>query len=119
MLDTKTNMADKKKRRKYSSDLPRKMYLYFLGYGEGGLPSFRKFASTLGLTLEELTSLRRHREFERAYRECKEIRRDYLIDRALERKFDGSFAKFLITLEDEREADEDRGDLVLRLEVKE
>ena len=107
------------KKTKYSSEMPRKMYLYFIGYGEGGLPSFRKFASSIGLTLEELMKMRSHREFERAYIECKEIRRDYLVDRALERRFDSSFAKFLISLEDQRDEAEERGDLVLRLEVTE
>ena len=112
-------MAESKNRKKYSPDIPRKMYLFFLNYSDAGLPSFRKFAGTLGLTLEELMQMRRHKRFESSFRECQEIRRDFLIDRALEKRMDGSFAKFLITLEDEKEAAEDRGDLLLRLEVKE
>ncbi len=108
-----------KQKTKYSSDLPKRMYLYFLSYSDGGLPSFRKFASSVGLTLAELMKMRSHREFDRAYAECREIRRDYLIDKALEKRFDSSFAKFLISLENEAHEAEDRGDLVLRLEVKE
>lgn len=115
----KLHMTDNKKHSKYSPEMPRKMYLFFLNYSDAGLPSFRKFAGSVGLTLEELTKMRSHKKFDAAFRECKEIRRDYLIDRALEKRMDGSFAKFLISIEDEREAAEDRGDLLLRLEVKE
>lgn len=95
------------------------MYLYFLSYSDGGLPSFRKFASSVGLTLAELMKMRSHREFDRAYAECREIRRDYLIDKALEKRFDSSFAKFLISLENEADDTEESGELRLHLEVKE
>ena len=95
------------------------MYLYFLSYSDGGLPSFRKFASSVGLTLAELMKMRSHREFDRAYAECREIRRDYLIDKALEKRFDSSFAKFLISLENEADDMEESGELRLHLEVKE
>ena len=115
----KADMTDNKKRGKYSPEIPRKMYLFFLNYSDTGLPSFRKFAGSIGLTLEELIKMRSHKKFDAAFRECKEIRRDFLIDRALEKRMDGSFAKFLISIEDEKEAAEDRGDLLLRLEVKE
>lgn len=108
-----------KQKTKYSDELPKKMYLYFLSYSEGGLPSFRKFASSVGLTLAELMKMRSHREFDRAYAECREIRRDYLIDKALEKRFDSSFAKFLISLEKEADDMEESGELVLHLEVKE
>lgn len=108
-----------KQKTKYSSDLPKRMYLYFLSYSDGGLPSFRKFASSVGLTLAELMKMRSHREFDRAYAECREIRRDYLIDKALEKRFDSSFAKFLISLEKEADDMEESGELRLHLEVKE
>lgn len=108
-----------KQKTKYSSDLPKRMYLYFLSYSDGGLPSFRKFASSVGLTLAELMKMRSHREFDRAYAECREIRRDYLIDKALEKRFDSSFAKFLISLENEADDMEESGELRLHLEVKE
>ena len=107
------------KKRKYTADLPEKMQHYFSDYAESGLPSFGKFAHTVGLTSAELLGMRRHREFEKAYNECKAIRRDYLIDRALEKKFDSSFAKFLISLENEDNEAEDRGDVVVHLEVSE
>ena len=108
-----------KQKTKYSSDLPKRMYLFFLSYSDGGLPSFRKFASSVGLTLAELMKMRSHREFDRAYAECREIRRDYLIDKALEKRFDSSFAKFLISLENEADDMEESSELRLHLEVKE
>jgi hypothetical protein len=89
-------MKEKRIRKGYSTKLPREMYLFFCSYSGEGLPSFRKFAQSIGLTLGDITEYRRHREFDRAYRECSEIRRDYLIDNALTRRFDPSFTKFLL-----------------------
>ena len=90
-------MSDKRIRKGYSTKFPREMYLFFSSYSGEGLPSFRKFAQSIGLTLGEITEFRKHREFDRAYRECSEIRRDYLIDNALTRRFDPSFTKFLLS----------------------
>ena len=89
----------KGKRRKYSSDLPRKLYAFFHGYSDTGAPSFSKFARSIGATSADLEDFRKHAEFERAYKECNEIRRDYLIDNALCKRFDGSLTKFLLTAE--------------------
>ena len=90
----------KGKGRKYTSDLPRRLYGFFLGYSEAaGAPSFSKFARSIGATSAEIEGFRKHAEFERAYRECNEIRRDYLIDNALCKRFDGSFTKFLLSAE--------------------
>lgn len=104
------------KRQNYRKSLPREMYTFFISYDEtGGAPSFEKFARRIGITLEMLESFRQHKKFDEAYRECSEIRRDYLIDRALCKRFDPSFVKFLITEDDEiRE-----GDVEIRLEVVE
>ena len=102
---------------KYSKDLPRKMYLYFTGYSEAvGAPSFQKFARSIGTTTERLSSFRKRRSFERAWRECTEIRRDYLIDAALSRKFDPSFTKFLLS-EEESSGEGGDGGLSVILEV--
>ena len=109
-------MKGAKRRHAYSKEYPKKMYMFFKGYSEGGVPSFRKFAESIGLTLDELLLFRGHGDFERAYRECSEIRRDYLIDNALARRFDPSFAKYLLTLE-YGEADPDGERIDLRLEV--
>lgn len=110
----------KKKKIKYSKDLPRRMYSFFLGYCESGAPSFSKFARSIGATLEDLLRLREREEFDRAWRECNEIRRDYLIDQALSKRHDASFSKFLISLEyPESEKASSNEDLTVRLEVEE
>ena len=84
------------KRAKYKRDYPRMMYLYFAGYDEAhGAPSFSKFARRIGVTVAELEGFRRRGEFDAAWRECSEIRRDYLIDSALCKRHDASFTKFL------------------------
>ena len=110
-----------KRKIKYSQNMPRLLYTFFISYSEtAGAPSFTKFARSIGATLEDIEAFRAHREFERAYRECNEIRRDYLIDAALTRRYDSSFSKFLLTAEfgmGEREKDKEENDLQVTLEV--
>lgn len=107
-----------RKKAKYSSDLPRRMYAFFNGYSESGLPSFGKFARSIGMTLDELTTFRERKKFDAAWRECIEIKRDYLIDTALSKRTDASFAKFLYTLEfQDSEGKEVTNDLNVTLEV--
>ena len=90
----------KGKAKKYSPDLPRKLYSFFLGYSDSSTaPSFSKFARSIGATCADIQCFRKHTEFERAYEECNEIRRDYLIDNALCKRFDGSVTKFLLSAE--------------------
>ena len=91
------------------------MYRYFLEYGDDGAPSFPKFAQSIGATVEELSSYRSHKTFDKAYRECSEIRRDYLVDRALTRRFDPSFVKFLLS--DGEITAEDDDALSVKIEV--
>jgi hypothetical protein len=79
------------------------MYLYFISYDDRGAPSFDKFACSIGMTLADLMKLRARKKFSAAYRECCAIRRDYLIDRALDKRFDPSFVKQLLILEDGEE----------------
>ena len=89
-----------RKRIRYTREMPRRLYSFFVTYKEtDGAPSFSKFARSIGATTAEIEEMRQHTEFDRAYRECSEIRRDYLIDRALCKKFDGSVTKFLLTSE--------------------
>lgn len=105
---------------KYTKAMPRQMYTYFAKYGgEGGAPSFQKFARSIGVTTAELNKWRDHKEFERAYRECGEIRRDYLIDSALTRRFDSSLVKFLLSSDGEDEAKGAPDRLKVTLEVVE
>ena len=106
-----------RKKSKYQDELCHKMYLYFLNYNDRGLPSFTKFAISMGLTTKDIEGFRRHRRFESAYRECREIRRDYLIDRALDKRFDGSFVKFLMSCEDENQSSDGAGDITMHLKV--
>ena len=89
----------RKKRVKYREELPRQMYTYFHSFSEAnGAPSFSKFARSVGMTTAELEALRaKHARFDEAWRECIEIRRDYLTDSALTRRYDPSFVKFLLT----------------------
>ena len=84
-------------KRKYDKDMPKRMYTFFASYSDAtGAPSFGKFARTCGICVEDIESFRANKRFDRAYRECLEIRRDYLIDRALTKRFDPTFVKFLI-----------------------
>ena len=89
----------KKNHSKYTNDLPRRLYTFFLSYDGPGVPSFSKFARSIGATTSDVERYRRHGEFERAYQECSEIRREYLIDNGLVKRFDSSFTKFLLSSE--------------------
>lgn len=107
-------------RRKYSRDLPRRMYSYFITYSDVGAPSFAKFARSAGITTDDIEEYRKRREFDRAYRECSEIRRDYLIDNGLAKRFDSSFTKFILSSEyqmgESKVSDEERN-IEVTLEV--
>ena len=89
----------KKNHSKYTNDLPRRIYTFFLNFDGPGAPSFSKFARSIGATLSDVEQYRKHSEFERAYQECSEIRRDYLIDNGLVKRYDSSFTKFLLSAE--------------------
>ncbi len=112
-------MAREKRRCKYNKDLPKRMYSFFIGYSDIGAPSFVKFARSIGVTLSELEGFRIHKIFDRAWRECGEIRRDYLIDCALTKRHDSSFSKFLLQAEFDMEKDggSEGGEVALTLEV--
>ena len=75
------------------------MYDFFNTYEGDGVPSFTKFARSIGLTFGELEGFKCYKGFEKAWRDCGEIRRDYLIDKALCKRYDSSFTKFLIQYE--------------------
>ena len=93
------------------------MYSYFVNTVTdcSCVPSFSKFARSIGVTLESLEGYRKHGEFDRAWRDCIEIRRDYLTDCALTRRFDPSFVKFLLGSESPESKD---GDDELTVSVK-
>ena len=104
---------------KYTSELCDEMVKYFAEYDGVGVPSFGKFAGLRGMSLKRLAGFCRHKKFALAWRECAEMRRDFLIDRALERRFDPSFVKFLLSKEWEDEVVEDSSEFTLRVEVAE
>ena len=90
----------KKRKLPYKNEYPRLLYTYFVTYDDTfGAPSFSKFARSIGATVRDIERFRTHAKFDEAYRECNEIRRDYLIGNALSKRFDSSFTKFLISLE--------------------
>jgi hypothetical protein len=104
----------KKKKLKYDKDMPKRLYTFFANYNESqGAPSFEKFARSIGSTVEELKALRQHDEFNRAWLEAEEIRRDYLIDAALVKRFDPSFVKYLLSEADREDAEGDSSVSVL------
>ena len=109
-----------RKKTKYTDDLPGRMYAFFRNYSDIGAPSFLKFAASVNITLADLESFREKDKFDRAYRECSEIRRDYLIDNGLTKRFDSSFTKFILNSEfrmgEEKISDEERN-IQLTLEV--
>lgn len=99
--------------------MPRLLYTYFIGaVTNGEIPSISKFARQNALTVEDVMRFREHSEFEKAYREANEIRRDYLIDSALMRRFDSSFAKFILTEELTQESDSE-GSVTVNIKVEE
>lgn len=84
--------------------LGEKMLHYFKTAGcEGSeykedLPSFVRFAHTLGTTVGALRRFKeQNAEFRAVWEECEEILSDRIMDGALHRRLDGSFAKFLLT----------------------
>ena len=102
-------------KKKYTADMPGKIYAFFRDYADLGAPSLTKFAARVGITLEELRCWRENAEFDRACKECAELRRDYLIDAALSKRHDSSLTKFLLAAEFGMGEEEGAGDN--RLEV--
>ena len=62
------------------------------------IPSFVRFAHTLGTTVGALRRFKeQNADFRAVWEECEEILIDRITDGALHRRLDGSFAKFLLT----------------------
>ncbi len=89
-----------KKEKKYRKELPRELYTFFIAsVNKGDIPSISKFARQNGFSTERLSEFRKYREFDIAWKEVNEIRRDYLTDSALTKRFDPSFVKFILNAE--------------------
>ena len=84
--------------RSKKSKLSQEMITYFKNYDAAeGLPSFEKFADTVGLDGEDLRAMcGQDAAFARAYRRCLSILRDRLTDAALMRRYDPSFCKYVL-----------------------
>ena len=106
--NSRKRSTDMKAKIEYKSDMPRLLYSFFISYCDtASAPSFSKFARSIGVTLSDLESFRCNEEFDRAYRECNEIRKDYLIDGALTRRYDPSLVKFLLSENQENDTADD------------
>ncbi len=85
------------------------------------LPSFVRFAHRAGIDMQTLRSLcEKDTSFARVYRECEEILEDRIIDAALHKRFDSSFAKFLLAArfglsEKKSETEDETFDLTITL----
>lgn len=108
-------MRDETKDSASRQKLARRMLRFFTEFDGEGAPSFEKFARASGYGVSDLAACREDEAFDRVYRECNEIRRDYLIDQALCRRYDPSFVKFLLTEKSESPVEEKN--LALTLEV--
>ncbi len=93
------------KKTRYQKRFAKEMLAYFTlspenageEIAQNGLPSFVKFASRIGVTVEELNGFRKiHPEFDRAYAECEAKRNDLLIDGVVTKRFDSAFVRGLL-----------------------
>ena len=107
----------KTRKMKYSPSLAGKMYSFFANYNDAqSAPSFDKFARSIGATRATLESFKKHSKFSQAWLECEEILRDYLIDRALTKRFDPTFVKYMLSNESD---DGTANDICVRIVVEE
>ena len=98
--------------------LAEQMLAYFReASGEGGLPSFTKFAQARGMTTEQLLRLRSYGRFLAAYNECRQMLFDRLVDGALTKRFDPAFVRYLIGYLYEQEGKEPPQDLQVTVRV--
>ncbi|MBQ7387062.1 MAG: hypothetical protein IJW03_02735 [Clostridia bacterium] len=106
----------KTKNLKYTPALAGKMYAFFANYSDAqSAPSFEKFARSIGATKGRLEGFKKHAKFALAWEECEQILRDYLIDRALTKRFDPTFVKYMLTSDTD---DGTTNDLCVRIVVE-
>lgn len=110
------------------SKLEQKMLHYFRTAGSAeseykeDIPSFVRFAHLCGMDMQSLREACDESEsLSRTYRECEEILADRIVDGALHKRLDASFAKFLLTARfgySEKKEDDD-GEFELEILLKE
>ncbi len=82
----------------YSQCFERQMLQYFKDTLPPEFPTFSCFASHIGVTTETLEAWRKSEAaFDTVWRECREIQRSHLITGGLAKRYDPSFAKFLLS----------------------
>ena len=82
----------------YESTLPQRMLSYFSSCEGNSLPSFAKFAAASGYSCAQLRSFCQESEdFAQAYEECRARLADMIAEGALTKRYDSSFAKFLLS----------------------
>ena len=87
--------------------LRRSLIDYFANYnGTDGAPSLAKFRRGHGISYSDFEKFKDRQDFRDVLKECSEFRRDYLIDCGLTKRFDASFVKFVLQLEDESVGDD-------------
>ena len=78
------------------NSLSSEMVAYFRDYNGEGVPTFTKFAESMGTDTASLLESPSPC-FRRAYEECRRILCDRVADGALSRRLDPSFAKFYLS----------------------
>ncbi len=81
----------------YDPSLERQMLSYFGGPDDGEYPTFSGFARRVGLPLRQLETFRGEEPtFAAVWEECRERQKAKLVVGALVKRYDPSFAKFLL-----------------------
>ncbi len=82
----------------YSQCYERQMLIYFRDAEPPEFPTFSAFACHIGVTMETLRQWRRDTPaFDSVWNECREIQKSRLITGALAKRYDATFAKFLLS----------------------
>ncbi len=82
----------------YSQCFERQMLIYFRDMVAPDFPTFASFAQHIGVTVKTLCEWRdTHAAFADVWEECREIQRARLIEGGLAKRYDVSFAKYILT----------------------
>lgn len=104
----------------YDPSLERQMLSYFGGQIDSEYPTFSSFARRVGLPLAQLESWQRDiPAFHAVWEECRARQKSALIQGGLTKRFDPSFAKFLLCHEFGFGEENTEGELTVTVEVVE